>query len=554
MPQPGSEWPPKHLECVHDDIVKWSAWWGGDPEILSRVYGGTWRPTEDSWSRQTWAQRGGLLGSMRRFFWGQPTPIGQQNMKIHVPLPAEIAQVSADLLFGQPPTITATTSTTAADGTVTKQVDKVTQERIDALLGEQAHTVFHEAAESAAALGHVYLRVGWDRDIDPDSPILFAVDADAAYPVYRYGRLVEVTFVREWQDSGGVLRHLEHHERGMIWHAVYLGDRDNLGRPVDLGAHPETADLIQDGMVADDTRPGAGVATGIDRLDVVGVSNARSRTWRHVPIARDLGRADISGVESELDALDDVWSSWMRDIRHGRSRLHVPAHMLETRGKGQGATVDLDRELYVGLQSPPDGPLQLTPTQFAIRYQEHSATALALIERIVSGAGYSPQTFGLDSENALTATESWARQVRTQNTRNAKVRRWRQALIELTRLMLDVDRAQFGGRSNPDLVPEVEFAETVSESQLARAQTAAQLRAARAASTQTLVQWQHPDWDETAVMEEVARIEREESASAPDPMELFDRLPNGDRRPDGDEPDGDEPDPEQDDDEEATAA
>lgn len=492
LPDANEIWPPRSLERVFHDLTKWSAWWSGDPDDLTRVYGG-WSTAERSFEA-----RGSVASAVSRFsrwFWGTSPKPGEQRAKLHVPLAAEIAQISADLLFGQPPTILC-------------KDDDVTQARLDELIGDRAGTQLHEAAETCAALGHVYLRVGWDREVDPDGPLLSVVDADAAYPVYRYGRLMEVTFVREWQEAGAVLRHLELHEPGYIWHAAYLGDHHNLGRIVPLSSYPQTADLAEENMIADPDKGGSGVATGIDRLDVVGVANARSRTWRHLPAARDLGRADISGVESELDALDDVMSSWMRDVRHGRSRIHVPMHMLENQGLGKGASFDLDRELYVGLTSPPDGPLQLEATQFKIRYEEHRETATALIDRIVSGAGYSLQTFGMDTvRSTQTATESWARQIRTQHTRNGKLRHWNQAITDLVKILLLVDQAQFGGKGNPDAEIQVQFADTVSESQIVRAQTALALRTAEAASTRTLVELVHNDWDGDQIDEEVIRIE-----------------------------------------------
>jgi hypothetical protein len=436
-------------------------------------------------------------------FWGQPPRPGEQRAKLHIPLAAEIAQVSADLLFGQPPLVT------VAD-------DPVTQTRVDELISDGAGIQLHEAAEACAALGHVYLRVGWDRDIDPTGPLLSVVDADAAFPLYSYGHLREVTFVREWTEAGSVLRHLELHEPGMIWHAAFLGDLFELGRVVPLGAYPQTADIADAAMIADPDQPGSGIETGIERLDVVGVSNARTRTWRHLPAARDLGRADISGAESELDALDDVWTSWMRDVRHGRSRIHVPMHMMENQGIGKGASVDLDREVYVGLSCPPDGPLQLTPTQFKIRYEEHRETARSLIERIIAGAGYSLQTFGMDpATSTQTATESWARQIRTQHCRNGKLRHWNRAVLDLTKVLLAVDRAQFAGKSDPDPMITVAFADTVSESQLARAQTATMLRTAECASTETLVALVHNDWDGDEVSAECVKIKNEQAASAP---------------------------------------
>jgi hypothetical protein len=496
LPDAGSSWPPKPLECVFGDLAKWGAWWGGNPDELSRVYGGSGSTTETNWREQ------GMRRTLQRFWWGQPPKAGEQRGKLHVPVAAEIAQVSADLIFGQPPTITV-------------DDDEATQERIDALMGDRAGQQLHEAAESAAALGHVYLRVGWDRDIDSTGPLLSTIDADAAVASYAFGRLKEVTFCREWESSGTVLRHLELHEVGIIWHAAYLGDHTSLGKMVPLSAHPETADLADAAMVADDSRAGSGIETGIDMLDVVGVANTRSKNWRHLPAGKDLGAADIAGVEAALDALDDCWSSWLRDIRHGRSRIHVPMHMMDNQGLGKGATFDLDRELYVGLTSPPDGPLQLETTQFKIRFAEHAATASALLERIVGGAGYSLQTFGLDpSTSTQTATESWARQNRTQNTRNGKLRHWNPALVDLTRILLAVDVAQFGGTANPDAEVTVQFADTVSDSQLTRAQTASLLAAAGAASTETLVELVHNDWDGQRQADEVARIKLEQGFDA----------------------------------------
>lgn len=498
LPEPNAVWPPKPLEKVSHDIARWSAWWSGEPDELTRVYGGYATTTEQSFSAQSFVARGGIAGAFRRMFWGTPPKPGELQSKLHVPMAAQIAQVSADLVFGQPPTVLVSD-------------DDVTQERLDDLIGDRGGIQLHEAAETCAALGHVYLRVGWDRDVDDTGPLLSIVDADAAFPVYRYGHLMEVTFCREWEENGTVLRHMECHEKGVVFHAAYLGDHRNLGRMVPLSAHPQTADLADEAMIADDSRTGSGIETGIDRLDVVGVANQRGKSWRHLPAAQDLGVADIAGCEGALDALDDCWSSWMRDIRHGRSRIHVPDHMLDPRGRGQGASFDLDRELYVGLVSPPDGTLQLETTQFKIRCDEHAATATALKEEIVGGAGYSLQTFGLDpATSTQTATESWARQNRTQNTRNGKLRHWDRAIRDLSWILLAVDRAQFNGQGDPGFPVEVQFADTVSDSQLTRAQTAQMLRAADAASTRTLVEFVHNDWDGQQIDDEVALIEGEQ--------------------------------------------
>jgi A118 family predicted phage portal protein len=499
-------WPPKQFEIPARDIRRWAAWYSGSPELLTAAYGGGFTSTERSFEQQFITARGGLIGMARRLFWGTPNIPGQPQTKLHVPLAAQVATVSANLLFAQPPSIT------VADA------DTATQDRIDALLGETAHRQLHAAAESCAALGHVYLRVGWDYEIDPAAPLLSVVDADAAYPTYAYGRLREVTFVREFPEQNGVWRHVEQHAVGVITHALYLGTPSDTGHLVPLTEHPSCAGLVD---AVDDQGQ---IHTQLTRLAVVGIPNAPTRTWRHIACAVDLGRADISGVEDALDKLDETWTSLIRDVRHGKSRIHVPQHMLDTNGPGRGARMDLDREVYVGLEAmASDGQMQIQSTQFQIRDQEHRRVIDALRREAVAGAGYSPQTFGLDTDAAITATESWARASYTRDTRAAKIRYWRPAVADLTQLMLEVDAVYFKGAGDPTIRPDVSFIETIAQSDLAKAQTVQAWRAAEAASTETIVAYIHPDYDDEQVQEEVERINGEKPA-APDPMSMFDNL------------------------------
>ncbi|MDB5243972.1 MAG: hypothetical protein JWP57_4598, partial [Spirosoma sp.] len=109
-----------------------------------------------------------------------------------------------------------------------------------------------------------------------------------------------------------------------------------------------------------------------------------------------VGRADIDGSEGLLDALDETWTSWMRDLRLGRARIVVNEAALTEPTIG-GSTFgrrgfDVDQEVFApiaGQANMGDGDF-IKPVQFAIRVQEHNDTALALVERIVTSSGYSP--------------------------------------------------------------------------------------------------------------------------------------------------------------------
>jgi hypothetical protein len=499
MPLPDggkTPWPPKYLDPVYGKIATWSAWYSGEPDQLAAIYGG--QSTNDNTGFFA-SERGGSLISrakrtVQRWFWGTRLPRGEQRTKLHVPLAGDIASTSADLLFSEPPTLTVD--------------DKATQDRLDELVDDGTHANLLEAAEIAAGLGGVFLRVVWDRTIS-DRPWLSAVHPDAAVPEWTWGRLSAVTFWRILSDDGStVVRHLERHEPGVILHAVYEGTTDTLGTPQPLTEYAETAG-IADSLDAG----GNSVPTGLPkRLTAVYVPNMRpNRCWRNTPAAVPLGRADVAGTEPLMDALDETWTSWMRDLRLAKARLVVPNVYLQSNGPGQGAIFDSDREVYEQLNVLPgnDGQLKIDQVQFAIRVDEHERTATALTTDIVRAAGYAAQTFGMQGDVAVTATETTARERKSFITRDKKIRYWRPALQEVFETLLMIDSMVFGTGVTPAR-PAVEFGDGVSEDPAEMAQTLQLLESARAASIDTKVRMLHPDWDDTAVGEEVQRIKDEQ--------------------------------------------
>ncbi|MEV5567571.1 phage portal protein [Streptomyces sp. NPDC052196] len=485
LPDNNAPWPPPQLASLYREMHVDDAWYSGDRKRLSEVYQHQQR-REDG-RRRLWARH------------RQQQP-GKRDGRLHIPLAGDIATASADLLFSEPPTFTV--------------ADTTTQDRLAELVeaGGIANTLL-EAAEVAAALGGVYLRITWDVSLAP-RPLLTAVHADAAVPEFRFGQLAAVTFWHELaSDSATVWRHLERHEAGRILHGLYQGSPDRLGTRVPLTEHPEVADL------ADSLGPeGDAIETGIPELTAAYVPNIRpNRRHRGSPF----GRSDYAAPLHDLmDALDETWSSWLRDIRLARARLLVPDGYLRDHGPGRGASFDDDREIWQTLNIPPtEQGAGITLSQFAIRVAEHQSTADAIVQQAVRSAGYSAQTFGLgDQGAAVTATEVKARERRSMITRDKKSRYWLPALADMLLVMLRLDRTLF----TPGLMPErprVTFGDSVSEDSASTAQTLSLLQQAQAVSTDTKVRTLHPDWDDTAVQEEVDRILTETGQAVPDPMQ-----------------------------------
>ncbi|MEU0161857.1 phage portal protein [Streptomyces sp. NPDC006261] len=486
LPDNGAVWPPQQLARHYAEIKVDDAWYSGDHDKLTAVY------------RDTPVRRDG-----RRRLWGrdrQQRP-GTREQRLHIPLPGDIVGASADLLFSEPPELTVT--------------DTATQDRLDELAESDgiANTLL-EAAEVAAALGSVYLRVTWDRSL-ADRPLLTSVHPDAAVPEFRWGQLAAVTFWRELAStSATVWRHLERHESGRVLHGLYQGSADGLGVRVPLTEHVEVADLA-----ASLGPEGDAIKTGIEQLTAAYCPNIRPNRRNRGSV---FGRSDYAAPVYDLfDSLDTTWTSWIRDLRLARARLLVPDGYLHDHGPGEGSSFDQDREIWQLLNIPPTeaGANQITLSQFAIRVDEHERTSTAITRQAVQSAGYSVATFGLgDQSGAITATEVKARERRSMTTRGKKVRYWSPPVVDMLLVMLLLDRQFFTPRIVPER-PTVAFGDSISEDASSLAQTLSLLQQAQAVSVLTKVRILHPEWDLVDVKEETDRILLESGAAVPDPMQ-----------------------------------
>jgi hypothetical protein len=482
----------------------WDAWYAGDADQLAETY-----QRGDGRTRTRPAQHaGGLVGTLARFFWGRPNPPNQHRARLHVPLATDIAEASASLLFADPPRF----ETELEAG----------QKRLDRVLNTAGtHASLLESAETCSALGGSYLRVAWDSEI-ADAPWLDTVDADAGIPDYRWGRLFAVTFWRTLPDpyrTGATWRHLERHEVGRILHGLYLGDSQSLGRMMPLEEHPETERLgaLVDGEGA--------VMTGSKRLTAAYIPNVRpAPLWRGVPELAELGRSDYAGAEPVLDALDETYSSWMRDVKLAKARIMVPAGYLANQGPGKGATFDEDQEVFqelnmMGAAGGTSGS-QITLHQFAIRVEEHRATAGELTRRALDRAGLSPATLGRDDDGASsssrTATEVVANTDRSELTRKKKARYHEAALEPIAGALLDVDATHFRGRAAEAEVSLV-WPDRSQPDPETLARTAESLRRAEAASTEVIVRTAQPNLSGEELDAEVARVLAESGRLVPDP-------------------------------------
>jgi len=256
LPKDNTPWPLPEWSPLHDMVASAAVWWEGDTAGLESHYAGQqavdgrrFRPSQFD---------GGVVGAASRMFWGKPRTSGQPRKKLHLPLAADVAGMSANLLF-ETPAQAHLAQSGKEDGEPVRAGNDAAAERLDAMFNTDAMaSSLLVAAESCAALGGVYGRVMWDQTLQPD-PWIDWVDADSAIPEWRYGRLSAVTFVEELPriDKKTVHRLLSRHTPGRIEYTLMAGRDDNLGDTEPLADHPSTVGLA---AVVD---ADGGVATGV---------------------------------------------------------------------------------------------------------------------------------------------------------------------------------------------------------------------------------------------------------------------------------------------------
>lgn len=499
LPISGSEWPPTALAELLPSFRQWSAWYSGDPDQLSAAYG-----TQSTARRLNRPVQfsGGLRGMVGRVVWGNPLPEGGDDDRLHVPLASDLCSATAELLYSEQPTIT-------SDSAATTQ-------RVSEYIEDGLFTSMAGGVELGAAHGGRYVQA-----VIPAGGARARFEQlayDGAWPVFSRGVLISVAFwwILETETSGKIWRHVESHELdpmgvGVIRHGLYVGGPNKIGDRVDLGRRPETAGLLG-------INPDGVIDTGTPGLDVVHIPGRNpQRLWRNDPVGRNLGRSVFQGLEGTLSKLDETYTSWMRDVDLGRSRLIVADYLLQQGKPGEGALFDLDRRLIVPLDMPralggESGADPIRQVQFAIRVEEHRATAQELTEVILRAASFSANTFGEDEQgNAQTATGVLSKDSRSMRTRDAILNAERPALQTILRKALAMDQAAGLGPVADDLLT-VEFPTGAQESPAALAATLAALRSADVASDFTLIKMLHPDWTDPQIMQEVDDIRAGTSA------------------------------------------
>lgn len=470
-------WPPSNVLTYK--MAEHAAWYSGEVDLLSNFYSNV--------NTQTIFGTARSIGS-RGMFWGRQVR-NQNDILIHVPIASDIAETSSNFLFGESPMV----KIAQAHLEQAQQSYKDTQTKLDDMLLENGFfRKVLEAAEACAAIGGVFIKLAYDEELSP-YPIPVVMQADRAIPEFSFGILTKVTFWKELPESTAETKYrlLETYEKGSISYALYKGSSDKLGSKVGFDTCEETK-LLQETVQT------------IDELLAVYIPNVLPN---RIDRNSYLGRSDLQGIERLMDGLDETFSDWLRDIVLAQAKLHIPESFI---GKNPDGTdrYSFDQMLYVKLDMDPTQEKQpLTATQFAIRANEFEKSALNFLERIITSAGYSPQSFGLNIQGrAESGTALSMRERKSFSTKSKKQSYWDIALKRLVKLMILVYDEELSGDLAEDATINIAFSDGFTNDFGEIATSVKMISDAQAVSTDTKVRMLHPEWTEDQIKAEVQKI------------------------------------------------
>ena len=477
----GMSWPPMDLERYK--MKEHSTWYTGEAELLANFY-------FDHDLQNYMMLNYGTKNNNR--FWARQIK-NDSNFFIHVPVANDIAETSSAFLFGETPLIRFNSDS---------EDMKESQSILDKMLTDSGfYQRLVEAAEVASAIGGVYLKIAWDSEVS-EYPIPMVVQCEQAFPKFKFGRLECVDLVYEVANDGStVYRLVETIKKGEITNTLYKGSSDNLGHKCSLKDCEATQDLEET----------------VDTADVMTCFYVPNMLPNKLNRQSPMGRSDYQGQETLMDALDEVFSAWMVDIQIARGKIHVPSGYVKQIGENGKTKFNIDTMMYEELDVDPTmmtNPIEAT--QFEIRSEQFEKTCLNLLDRIITSAGYSPQSFGLNiAGRAESGTALNVRERKSFSTTSKKQAYWEPAIKGFVKSMLAIYNTFLGGKLVNDLEVNVEFMDSVSNNLTEVSNSVKTLSDAKAASTETKVRMVHPEWTNNQVQEEVERILNDEQAGMP---------------------------------------
>ena len=478
------------------------------------------------------------------YFWHKAP---QSRRFVHTGVPGLISTRMADILFGNGYDVKAIVYKDEAGLKEDKNAEKNLNEFLGSLISVMDfQSKLQKGATNESWGGHCFYKLSHDISVSK-YPILETFDITKGEVVKVRGITKAIIFKR-WYDYKQSNYRLDEiystNEDGdaTIQYKLFCLDQKGEEKEVDLLSIPQTISRFkvgengaEDGMQLDEN----GVFTYEGLKGILAFEKPNKTPSLEFPTS-NYGASDYEGAIDSFDALDEIYSQNVREIRTNETKRYVPEDLIPVRILKDGSTepeeFDDYADCYVKTVGDPD-----QNAENKIEYQkiEDKTTSYmekwkAVLSTICNKAKISPCALGITWLEAVnpSAESQRERNKVTLDMRNGKLALWKPFLEEmvLRSLQLNTWMISKAGVQQDAFEPvdvswdntsiQVTFGDYIEDSTQDRINMWGGAKSQRVASTEECVREIHPDWTEKQVADEVNLIRFEDGMSTDTPEGL----------------------------------
>jgi hypothetical protein len=393
------------------NAIKNRIWYRGEGEELSQLYS--------------------QLDTDKTRFWAAKCTPGMEIRKVHVGIPAMLADMLASIVV--------------ADMNVIEAGNRQ-QEWDDIAKDNKFKELVKEAITQTLYIGDGAFKISFDTLLSP-YPIIEFCAGDMIDIVRQRGRVKEIVFKTVYTNNGQEYVLCEHYGIGYIHYELLRNDRE-----CELNAVPELASLKD--------------VTWNDNFMM-----AIPLMFYKSPKYKGRGKSIFDSKIDSFDALDEAWSEWLEALRLNKTKVYIPNCMLPRNPyTGEVLNPNPFDNAYIQVESDVSegASNKIERDQSDIAHESYLATYITALDLCLQGI-MSPSTLGIDVKKLDNAEAQREKEKATLYSRNNIVEQLQEVLPELVNTVFkavdtfnktaikDIDiNITFGEYANPSFESQVE--------------------------------------------------------------------------------------------------
>lgn len=337
---------------------------------------------------------------------------------LHFPLANIITKTMVNLIFSDNPKIEAFSGNKSKDKKLNELIGDIYKEN-------EIGNLLQKAAEYESYSG----AVGFKPVLDPDFseyPILVVYPKEDIEVIKKYDRITEIVFKDYYEKDNGNYILYSICGRGYIDYKLYKDNNNVKNRKeVLLTSLPETESL--------------------KRIEFKNKDGSDYKVLMAIYKENKAGsKSDYANLSDDFAALDEIYSNMINFIRKSKIKTYMPESSLkyDTNLNKRIVPSDYDTDTVVLYDSNPQGTevkINRDIVDINNSIQGYKDAFNSVLLNALSTAGLSPCSVGLDMAGANSSGLALNIRERVSlRTRAEKIKRWEEALQDLTKLIVDL--------------------------------------------------------------------------------------------------------------------